>query len=120
MVRTAILVVIGELFFRCHGLKSGFIMFKKMLTEFSVSSFNLETMEYMGLDRFDIGIVGVTLLIVLIISILQERGVKIRQSLVNQPLAIRWTIIYALIFFVIIFGAYGLGYIPVDPIYAKF
>lgn len=120
MLRTSILVVIGELFFRGHGLKSGLIMFKKMLTEFSLSAFRLETLESLGLDKYDVGIVCFTLLIVLVISILQERGIKIRQSFGKQPLAVRWAVMYAMILFVIVFGAYGLGYIPVDPIYANF
>ena len=37
-----------------------------------------------------------------------------------QPAAVRWTVFYALILFIIVFGAYGKGYIPVDPMYANF
>ena len=33
---------------------------------------------------------------------------------------IRWTIYYAGIFSVVILGAYGTGYLPVDFIYAQF
>ena len=39
IVRTAILVVIGELFFRAHGLKSGFVMLKKMFTNFTFAGY---------------------------------------------------------------------------------
>ena len=120
MVRTSILVVIGELFFRGHGLKSGLIMFKMMLTDFSVKSLSLETIDSLGVDKYDVGIVAFTLVIVLIVSILQERGMKLRESFAKQPLPLRWAVMYGMIFFVIIFGAYGLGYIPVDPIYANF
>lgn len=121
MLRTSILVVVGELFFRGHGLKSGLIMFKMMLTDFSFKSLtDAEMVEALGIDAQDIGIVCVALGIVLIISILKERGVWIRESLAKRPLPVRWTVWYALILFIIIFGAYGLGYIPVDPIYANF
>ena len=120
MLRTSILVVIGELFFRGHGLKSGLIMFKMMLTDFSLDAFRLETIENLGIDRYDVGVVFFTLGIILMISILQERGIKIRESFAKQPLVLRWAVMYGMIFFVIIFGAYGLGYIPVDPIYANF
>lgn len=120
MIRTGVLVVIGELFFRGHGLKSGLIMCKKMFTEFSTVSFNLEGMESLGLDKYDIGVLCTALLLVLTVSILKERGVKIRETLAGQHIAVRWAVMYGLIFFVIIFGAYGLGYIPVDPIYANF
>lgn len=120
MLRTSILVVIGELFFRGHGLKSGLIMFKMMLTDFSLKNFNIESIEALGIDAQDIGIVCVAVVIVLIISILKERGMEIRESLTKRPVAVRWAVWYALILFIIIFGAYGLGYIPVDPIYANF
>lgn len=120
MLRTSILVVLGELFFRGHGLKSGLIMFKMILTNFSLAGFNLKTMEQLGLDAQDIGIVFVAIAIVFVISIRKEQGVKIRELLGKQHVAVRWAIMYGLILFIIIFGAYGLGYIPVDPIYANF
>jgi len=91
-----------------------------MLTDFSVHSLSLETIESLGLDRYDVGIVCFTLAIILVISILQERGIKIRESFAKKPLPVRWAVMYGMILFVIVFGAYGLGYIPVDPIYANF
>ena len=62
----------------------------------------------------------VSLLIILAISILKERGVQIREKIAGQHVVIRWALVYGLIFYIIIFGAYGLGYIPVAPIYANF
>ena len=120
IVRTAILVVIGELFFRAHGLNSGLIMFRLLLTRFSISAFRIENIEALGIDRYDVMIVGVSVLIVLFISILKERGVQIRETLAKQHVVVRWAFVYGLIFYIIIFGAYGLGYIPVAPIYANF
>ena len=120
ILRTSILVVIGEIFFRGHGLKSGLIMVKKMLTEFSLAGFHIETMEVLGLDGYDIGIACVAILFVFVISVMKERGIEIRESLAKRNVVIRWAMMYALILFIIIFGAYGLGYIPVDPIYANF
>ena len=95
-------------------------MFKLLLTRFSISAFKMENIETLGIDRQDVAIVGVSLLIVLVVSILKERGVQIRETLARQNVVIRWTLVYGLIFYIIIFGAYGLGYIPVAPIYANF
>lgn len=120
IIRTSILVVIGELFFRGHGLKSGLIMFKMLLTNFSLQRLNIQTMEALGIDGQDIIIAGIAMLIVLLVSILKEKGVEIRKSLGKQHVVLRWGVMYGLILFIVIFGAYGLGYIPVDPIYANF
>lgn len=120
IVRTAFLVVIGELIFRAHGMSSAVIMLKLLVTRFSTSAFRMEMIETIGIDSKDVGIVFFTLLIVLVISILKERGVQIRESLARQHVIVRWTLVYGLILYIIIFGAYGLGYLPVDPIYANF
>ncbi|MDD2960038.1 MAG: MBOAT family protein [Lachnospiraceae bacterium] len=120
IVRTGILVVIGELFFRAERLKAGFVMLRSMITDFHFTTLDKALLSKMGIDAYDLLIVGITLLIVLAISILNEKGIKIRETLAKQPVVLRWAVLYGLILFIVIFGAYGLGYIPVDPIYANF
>jgi alginate O-acetyltransferase complex protein AlgI len=65
-------------------------------------------------------IVAVTLLIVFVVSVINEKGKSVRALLAQRPAAVRWAAFYALILFIIVFGAYGKGYIPVDPMYANF
>ena len=65
-------------------------------------------------------IVAVTLLIVFVVSVINEKGKSVRALLAQRPAAVRWAVFYALILFIIVFGAYGKGYIPVDPMYANF
>ena len=119
-VRTTVLVCIGELFFRADGLRAGLAMFKRIVTDFSFSSFGNGTLLKMGMDGLDYVILGVAVLIVFVISILNERGISVREWLSGRNIAVRWLIIYALIMFIVIFGAYGAGYTPVAPIYADF
>lgn len=120
MLRTTILVIIGELFFRAHGLRAGLSMFKKMLIDFNFTTLGSDLLKKLGVDVYDLAIVGVTLIIILLISIMNERGVVVRDALAKRNIVIRWAVLYALILFIVIFGAYGKGYIPVDPIYANF
>ena len=120
ILRTCVLVVIGELFFRADGLKAGIAMFTRMVTDFRFSSLNAELLKTMSIDSKDFGIVGVTLVIVLVISLLREKGVAVRKVLQTKPTALRWAVIYALLFYILIFGAYGKGYVPVNPMYANF
>lgn len=120
MVRTTILVIIGELFFRAEGLKDGLAMFGKMVTDFSFSTLDSTLMDKLKIDVQDIIIVAVALVIIFVISVLSEKGINIRLSLKKKNIVIRWGLLYALIMFIVIFGAYGKGYVPVDPIYANF
>lgn len=120
ILKTSVLVVIGELFFRAHGLAAGLKMFKKIFTDFTLSGIALGQIEKAGLDMCDIAVVAVVVLIVFIIGILREKGVAVREELSKKNIAIRWAVLIALIFAIIIFGAYGPGYTPVEPMYADF
>lgn len=120
IVRTVILVFIGELFFRAHGLVAGCDMFKRMVTDFSFDMINSETFSKLGIDYYDFAIVGVTLIIVLFVSIMNEKGICLREKLAKKNIVIRWAVLYAMLMYIVIFGAYGLDYVPVDPLYAKF
>ena len=74
----------------------------------------------LGCDRADFLIIGFVLIIILVTSILKEKDINIRESVAKMNIWFRWTLYYALILIIIIFGAYGFGYAPVDPIYANF
>ena len=51
----------------------------------------------------------IALLILWRVSVLQEKGVRIRQSVAKWPLPIRWAFYMEAIFAVLIFGVYGPG-----------
>lgn len=120
IVRTGILVVIGELFFRADGLRAGLYMFKKMVTDFKFTTVTDEFLVKLNIDLLDFAVIGIALIVVFTVSILNEKGIAVREVLQKRNVVIRWAVIYALILFVVIFGAYGPGYVPLDPIYANF
>lgn len=120
IVRTGILVCIGELFFRAHGLIAGLTMFKKIFTDFTFATLKDASLFTLGMDEKDYFIIALSVLLIFTISLLQERGIKIRETIAKRNLAVQFVVYYALIMFIIIFGAYGPGYIPLDPIYANF
>ena len=53
-------------------------------------------------------------------NIRQEKGVVIRDVINSRNVLLRFAVYYAVIMIIVIFGAYGIGYIPVNPIYANF
>lgn len=119
IIKTSILVFIGELFFRAPTLTNGFGMIKRIITEFNLKQFKVEFFT-LGLDIKDYIILVIALIIIIAMSLLREHGVNIRENVSKKNIVLRWTIYYALILSIIIFGAYGQGYKPVEPIYADF
>lgn len=120
IIKTSILVVFGELFFRATTLSSGFAMFKKIFTDFSFNSLKTGSIFKLGCDRADFTIILLALVIIFIVGLLKEKGFNVRELVAKQNIFVRWTLYYLLIIAIVIFGAYGFGYAPVDPIYANF
>lgn len=120
MVRTGILVCIGELFFRANGLYNGLAMFHKMVTQFSLACIRSGSLFQIGMRKKDFLLVAVFLVVLVLVGIAQERGVHLGTRLRQSPVALRVAVYYAVLLALIIFGAYGAGYVPVDPIYAGF
>ena len=120
VARTCILVCIGEMFFNARGLNEGFKMFKILVSRFSLKAFFNGGIFTIGMDRFDYIIVAVILVIVLIVGIMREKGRSVRDLIAAKPFAVRFLIFLTMLAVIIIFGAYGKGYIPINPIYANF
>lgn len=120
ILRTTALVCLGELFFASHGLRSGFAMAKRLFTKFSLVSITDGTLLKLGLDQQDFVLVLLVLLGVLALSLLREKGMKPERWIADQNIVLRFGAYYLPILFIIIFGAYGTGYVPVDPMYASF
>ena len=120
ILRTCVLVCIGELFFRALSLSYGWNMFRKIFTDFTFAALLDGSFFTFGMDRYDWIVILVSLILILFIGLLQERGVRIREAISRKHIVVRFAIYYALIMFIVIFGAYGAGYVPVDPIYANF
>lgn len=120
MLRSFVLINIGEMFFRAPDLTTGFGMFKKMFTEFTFASFRNGSVLKLGMDKYDFIIAGITIALIFVVSVFKEKGVDLREKIAGKKMWIRWLIYYAMIFFIIIYGAYGPGYTAVDPMYAGF
>lgn len=120
MLRTGLLVVIGELFFRANTLASAFSLFGRIFTAPGFSMPGQDAAKLFGTDTKDLILVLCALSVVLFVSLWNEKKGSLRDFLEKKPLVLRWALLYAMILSVIIFGAYGTGYVPLDPIYANF
>ena len=73
-----------------------------------------------GLDKLDMILLLVCIIVLIIIDIAKERGCNVVNYIMNRKLPVRWFILYVLIFSIIIFGIYGSGYDASAFIYYKF
>ena len=71
----------------------------------------------LGLDAANFWLLLISIIVLMIVDVLQERGVKIRETIARQNIVLRWCIYYAAIFALLIFGMYGPGYDAASFIY---
>lgn len=74
----------------------------------------------LGLQANECFILLLSIAVLFLCSLLQERGIQIRQTIARQNLWFRWFIYLAGLFAVLIFGVYGFGYNAGDFIYRGF
>lgn len=120
IIRTAklwFIVVIGELFFRAPTLSQGFEMFKMIFTNVNLSK--LPIVDF-GIDKYDRVMSFLCIIIVLIVDILHEKDICIRDRIAAFKKPVRWAFWYAMLLSIILTGAYGAGYTVMDMIYAAY
>ncbi len=121
MLRTSGFVCIGMTIFRAENLQTAFTMLKSILYPYDLEKiFNKEAFLLGGLSKVDVAILIVSMLVLLGISIYQEKGESVRNWLKEQNLIFRWLVFYTIIFAIILFGIYGPGYNMQSFIYGQF
>ena len=116
IVRTFVLVTIGSYLYNANRVT---------LIKATFSSFNpwvlLDgTLYTLGLDRANFTLLIVSILVLFAVDVVQERGIRIRQTIAEQNIILRWVIYYGALFALIIFGMYGPGYNAANFIYQRF
>lgn len=120
VLKTWVIIFVGELFFRANGLRIGIQMFRSMFSEFHLQELWDGRLLGLGIGKADYLAIIMGVIVVAIVECMKEKGIDVRARLAGAHIALRWSIYYVLIFAVIIFGAYGSGYQAVDLIYAGF
>ena len=120
IARTLIVIFVGELFFRANGLPAGIAMFGQMVGNFTLDSIVSGAMFNIGLSQADLLAASVFALLVFASSIAREHGHNILEIVAEKRFVIRWGFWLLLFFAIVVFGAYGVGYVPIDPMYAQF
>lgn len=123
-LRTFAVVTFGLSFFRAASAKEGVRLWTEIFSAEAFSGFHRHALPggllTLGLDLPDLIVLIVGMLVLLIVSLMQYRGVHVREWLAGQNLIFRWVLFLALFFGVIIFGMYGKEYQAADFIYRGF
>lgn len=118
--KTWIIIFTGELFFRAEKLDVGMHMFGSIFKGFKLDALWDGSLLKLGLSHADFACAIVFTIVVGIVGHYKEKQVDIYNKIDSWKTPVRWAIYYAVIFAIIIFGAYGTGYQKVDLIYAGF
>lgn len=120
IIVTFILVDFAWIFFRAPDINTALIMIKQMFSVWNPWIFFENSLYEMGLDRKDFWILCFSVMILWVVSFMQESGIKIREELAKQNLVFRWIIYWIAIFGILSFGIYGAGYDETQFIYFQF
>ena len=118
MLRTFLLLCVSRILTHAPSLEAAGQMLKQLVKDrIFLSIGGLDFFLGSGGEIFSFGVnqremlvLFLSVLALLVVGILQETGVKIRETLSKQNLIFRWGMILLLLIVVLVFGVYGPGY----------
>ena len=113
------LVTFAWIFFRARSLGTALAMIASIPQNLQLHQLVGRSLLTLGLDAPRLCALAVALAVLLIVSILQEKG-ELRPRIDRQPLPVRWAIYLAGIAAILIFGKYGPSIDPSAFIYSQF
>lgn len=107
---TFLCVMVAWIIFRADNLRTGLQMIGSMFRVRNVWIFTNDALLSLGLDWKEWLVLVVSILILLLVSMKQEKGVAFSEVIFRQPFYIRWALYLVVIFGIMTYGAYGMGY----------
>lgn len=122
ITRTFLVLSISKVLVKAPGLSAAFYIVRKMFTDIDLDFITgLDGRLYsLGIDSRNMFILFLCVIVLLVVSILQENGVKIRETINSQNLWFKWLILLILLTVVLVFGSYGPGVSATDFIYKAY
>ena len=107
ILRTFIILVFGRLLIKASNLHQAAELIGKMSHMDNIASlFNGDLLQY-GLDSKNMVVMYIGILIVILVDVLHEHGVKFREEILKQDIVFRYAVYLTAIFILVIFGVYG-------------
>ena len=120
MLRTFFLLAISRIITQAATLRIALRMIKRLFTSWSWDFITgVDGSIYrLGVNQKNMSVLFFAIMALLVVGILQEKGVKIRESLSKQNLIFRWLMVLGLLVVVLVYGVYGPDYNASAFIYA--
>ena len=118
-IRTFLLFSFAMIFFRATSISNAIDIIKNAFVWNPWILMDNSSLYTAGLDMLDFRLLIISLIVLFVVEWLQRSG-NVREKLFKQNIIFRWSIIYALLFAIIIFGCYGSGYDATSFIYRQF
>lgn len=117
---TFVFVMFAWIIFRASSLKTGIKMIVSVFADFNPWILFNGSVYSLGLSHREFEVLFAAVLVLIFVSVLQERGVRLREWFSKQNTVIRWVIYLCAIWCIWIFGTYGFGFNAQDFIYGGF
>ena len=117
---TYILVMLAWIIFRADCLKTGISMICSIVTVHNPWILTNDALYSLGLDWKEFHLLLFCIIVLLLVSAVQENGINIRDRVLEKNICVRWAIYIGVILFIVIFGTYGYGYDAQAFIYGGF
>ncbi len=112
-------MMLAWVFFRASSVSEAFSVLHQFFVGWLAGDFGTWVQE-MGLSGPNWILLILSLILVFVISILQEQGLNLTKRILRKPFVVRCLVFYLLIFGVLIFGIYGTAYDASSFIYLQF
>ena len=120
VLRTFVIVNIGWYFDRCaHGMDA-LRMLGTTFTDWRGAQLTMETIKALGVGAADFYLLGLCTALVFVVSLVQERGVTVRNWISERNVLIRYVVLLAGVAAVMVLGVYGSGFDEASFIYYQF
>lgn len=117
VIITFVLVDFAWIFFRAKSFKEGINIIRHVFITSNKSI--LECIYSLGLNKANLIIIIMAIVILMLVEIFKDR-INIIEEITKKNMFFRWSVYYCIIFCIIIFGVYGIGYDQSQFIYFQF
>ncbi len=120
-VITFFLVTLAWIFFRANSLRDALFYVRRLFTRFDPWALFDDSLYGLGLDRFELHVLAVALLVLLAVDLLRFfRHEELWDFLKRQNLWFRWGCLIAMLLVLLVYGAYGTAFDSAQFIYFTF